>query len=140
MDYKSKLNQVRVLLGLAVLLEDLKSNDGKILSAEAFEVGKALQVDGAQATAGDYTLEDGRTLVVDANGIIVEITSEPAINEVEMQLREATTILFEENEALKVQLSELNEKLALAKEIVTNPEVKPNTNDEFEKFKNRLNK
>ena len=76
--YKLKINQVKVVLGLAVKLEEAKLQDGTVVSYEALEVGFPIFTvaeDGSQAplAEGEYTFENGMTIKVDASGVIAEI-------------------------------------------------------------------
>lgn len=87
--YKLKLNQIREVLGMSVKLESITLKDGTIVEVEKLEVGFPLQViaeDGSLSNAaeGDYTLEDGTVLTVDANGLIAEIAS--AVEETETEI------------------------------------------------------
>ena len=81
MNYKSKLNQIRVVLGLQVKMASAKLKDGKtIVEAEEFAPGSELFVIGedgskAPAPAGEHILEDGTVVEVDESGKISEISS-----------------------------------------------------------------
>lgn len=134
MDYKNKLKK---LLGLKIELAEMVTKDGKALQSESFEVGSAVTLDGAQAPPGEYTLENGNVIVLDENGIIIEVREVTIEPTVEMQLREASELLLSENETLQAKVLELEAIIALAKEIVQNPEKKSNgepvTN--FQKFR-----
>lgn len=83
--YKLKLNQVREILGMEVKLETAKLKDGvTVVEYEKLEPGMPVFVvseDGSTKTPapeGEHTLEDGTIIEVDAQGIIMEITSEEA--------------------------------------------------------------
>ena len=136
------LNKVRVLLGIEVKLEQMKLADGvTVLEAEAFEPEMEVFVvtedeQKIPVPVGEYELEDGRILVVEAEGIVKEVKEkmeeepmeeEPTV-EVEVEAEKATTTatpkktiesvvkesffseiedLKKENETLKAELSKL---------------------------------
>ena len=92
MNAKEQLNKVRTLLGLEVKLEQMKLENGTVLEAETFEAGKEVFVlaegDKIPVPAGEYSLEDGKVLVVAEDGIIGEVkemADEPETEEVEEQ-------------------------------------------------------
>ena len=92
MNAKEQLNKVRTLLGLEVKLEQMKLENGTVLEAETFESGKEVFVlaegDKIPVPAGEYSLEDGKVLVVAEDGIIGEVkemADEPETEEVEEQ-------------------------------------------------------
>ena len=135
------LNKVRVLLGMEVKLEQIKLADGvTVLEAESFEPEMEVFVvtedeQKIPVPVGEYELEDGRILVVEAEGIVKEVKEkmeeepmeeEPTV-EVEVEAKETSaptpkkTIesvvkesffseiedLKKENETLKAELSKL---------------------------------
>tara|TARA_R110000737_G_scaffold352869_1_gene400748 strand:+ start:2906 stop:3499 length:594 start_codon:yes stop_codon:yes gene_type:complete len=71
------LNQIKTLLNLKVKLEDMKLENGTIVSAESFEKGKEIfiQTDDEKIAmpVGEYMLEDSRILVVEEEGIIGDV-------------------------------------------------------------------
>lgn len=93
MNYKNKLNQIRVVLGLQVKLATAKLDDGvTVVEAEEFVPGAALMVvaaDGSKspAPAGEHVLEDGSEVVVDESGSIVSIEPK-AVEDVEKVVEE----------------------------------------------------
>ena len=74
---KSKLNQIKELLNIQVKLEEMKLENGTIVSADSFEKDSELFIvtDDQQVAmpVGEYVLEDGRLLVVSEEGIIADI-------------------------------------------------------------------
>ena len=76
------LNQVKTLLGVEVKLEQMKLENGTVLEADKFEGGNEIfivteDVDERVALPiGEYVLEDGKTLVIEEEGIIKEMKSE----------------------------------------------------------------
>ena len=109
MNYKNKLNQIRVVLGLQVKLATAKLKDGTVVEAEEFVPGAALVVvaeDGSKSPAptGEHTLEDGTVVLVDESGAIVSLKPLEAAEEVEEVVEE---------EAKKVKMEEDEEKSEL---------------------------
>ena len=92
------LNKVRLLLGMAVKLEQMKLGDGvTVLEAEMFEAGNEVFVvtedeQKIPVPVGEYELEDGRILIVVEEGIIAEIkekeVEEEEVEEVETPVEE----------------------------------------------------
>ena len=106
-NYKNKLNQIRVVLGLQVKLATAKLKDGTVVEAEEFVPGAALVVvaeDGSKspAPAGEHTLEDGSVVLVDESGAIVSLKPLEAAEDVEEEVVE--------EEAKKVKMEEESEK------------------------------
>ena len=83
---KNLINKIKVLLGVAVILEALKLDNGTVIEAENFEAGNEVFViteandegepQKVAMPEGEYMLEDGRSIKVDANGLI-ETIGEP---------------------------------------------------------------
>ena len=75
----SVINQIKTLLGMEVKLETMKLADGvTIIEADAFEMDKEVFIitDDEQkipVPIGEYELEDGRIMVVEVEGIILEV-------------------------------------------------------------------
>ena len=75
----SVINQIKTLLGMEVKLETIKLIDGiTIFEADAFETDKEVFIvtedeQKIPVPIGEYELEDGRILVVEVEGIILEI-------------------------------------------------------------------
>jgi len=78
MEYKSKKNLIKAALGFQVNLAQMKLEDGiTIVEAEAFEPDYSIGIVTADGIVplpvGEYTLEDGKILVVTVEGIISEV-------------------------------------------------------------------
>ena len=77
MKEKSIINQIKTLLGLQVKLEQMTLENGTVIEADSFEAGQAVFIvteDGQVALpVGDYTLPDGKMLVVTEDGMISEV-------------------------------------------------------------------
>ena len=105
MKEKSIINQVKALLGMEVSFETLPLENGTNIEAEAFEVGYEVFIvsdeDRIALPVGDYTLEDGRMLVVSEEGVIGSI-GEMAEPEVEAEPAAETEVEASEE---KVEMS-----------------------------------
>jgi hypothetical protein len=154
----SVINQIKTLLGMEVKLETMKLMDGiTIFEADAFEMDKEVFIvtedeQKIPVPIGEYELEDGRILVVEVEGIILEIkevaTEEevveeaPAVEEeVEAQATPSAkkTIesvvketffaeiekLTQENIELKAQLEKLSKVDEVTTEVTELADVKP---------------
>ena len=77
MEKTKMLNQIRPLLKLEVKLEDMKLENGTMVTAETFEKGSEVFIDSdgekIAMPVGEYLLEDGRLLVVEAEGLIADV-------------------------------------------------------------------
>jgi len=84
----SVINQIKTLLGMEVKLETMKLADGiTIFEADTFETDKEVFIvtedeQKIPVPIGEYELEDGRILVVEVEGIILEIKDAPTTEEV----------------------------------------------------------
>ena len=71
------LNQIKTLLNIEVKLEEMKLENGTIVSAESFEKDKELFIvtddEKVAMPVGEYILEDGRLLVVEEEGLIADV-------------------------------------------------------------------
>lgn len=115
MNYKNKLNQIRVVLGLQVKLATAKLKDGTVVEAEEFAPGAALVVvaeDGSKSPAptGEHTLEDGTVVLVDESGSIVSLKPLEAAEDVEK-------VVEEEAEKVKMEDEEKSETPAEEKPV-----------------------
>lgn len=71
------LNEIKTLLNIEVKLEEMKLENGTVISAEAFEKGKEVFIvtddEKIAMPVGEYILEDGRLVVVEEEGIIADV-------------------------------------------------------------------
>ena len=71
------INQIKTLLNIEVKLEEMKLENGTIVSAESFEKGKELFIvtddEKGAMPVGEYLLEDGRLIVVEEEGMIADV-------------------------------------------------------------------
>jgi len=138
------INEIKTLLGMEVKLAQMKLMDGiTVLEADAFESGNNVFIvngmDKVPVPVGEYELEDGNILVVEVEGVILEITEQAAEEvmpesnhpaaeatepQVEASVETATPkrivesvskeMFFAEIEKLRTEIAELK----LAKEVV----------------------
>ncbi len=71
------INQIKTLLNIEVKLEEMKLENGTVVSAESFEKGKELFIvtddEKVAMPVGEYILEDSRLLVVEEEGVIADV-------------------------------------------------------------------
>ena len=71
------LNEIKTLLNIEVKLEEQKLENGTVVSAETFEKGSEIFIvtddEKVAMPVGEYILEDGRLLVVEAEGMIADV-------------------------------------------------------------------
>lgn len=76
------LNEVKRILGQEVKLEQMTLDNGTVIEAEVLEAGSPVFIvsedENIPLPVGDYTLEDGRMLVVTEDGIIAEVKDSTA--------------------------------------------------------------
>ena len=96
------LNQIKTLLNIEVKLEDMKLENGTVITAESFEEGKEVFIvtddEKVAMPVGEYILEDSRLLIVSEEGMIAdvrEVSDEVPAKEEE---EEITSDLEEEKE------------------------------------------
>jgi hypothetical protein len=154
----SVINQIKTLLGMEVKLETMKLMDGiTIFEADTFETDKEVFIvtedeQKIPVPIGEYELEDGRILVVEVEGIILEIkevaTEEEVVEEApeveeEVEAQATPTAkktiesvvketffaeiekLTQENIELKAQLEKLSKVDEVANEVTELADVKP---------------
>ena len=103
------LNQIKTLLNIEIKLEDMKLENGTIVTAESFEKGKELFIvtddEKVAMPVGEYILEDGRLLVVSEEGIIDDVrdvSDEIPEKETTEDLEEKEEVVEEEKEMAEV--------------------------------------
>lgn len=144
MSAKNQINKIKTLLGLEVKLEQMKLDNGTVLEAEVFEAGAEIFIvneeDRIPVPMGEYSLEDGKVLIVLEDGIIGEIkeateeaapAEEPAAEvEVEVEAEAEVTspkkvvesitkeMFFSEIEKLRNEIAELKAATTVVKDEV----------------------
>jgi Mg2+ and Co2+ transporter CorA len=77
MEKTKMLNQIRTLLNIEVRLEEMKLENGTVVSADTFEKGSEIFIvtddEKVAMPVGEYILEDGRLVVVSEEGMIADI-------------------------------------------------------------------
>ena len=109
------LNEIKTLLNIEVKLEEQKLENGTVVSAEAFEKDNEIFIvtddEKVAMPVGEYILEDGRLLVVEAEGVIAdvrEVSDEvPAKEEVEETEDLEEEVKEEMSYATKEELAEV---------------------------------
>jgi hypothetical protein len=104
------LNEIKTLLNIDVKLMEQKLENGTVVSAEAFEKGKEIFIvtddEKVAMPVGEYILEDGRLLVVEAEGVIAdvrEVSDEvPAKEEAKEEVEETEDLEEEKKEEEKM--------------------------------------
>ena len=115
------LKQIKTLLNLEVKLEDMKLENGTVISADSFEEGSEVFIvtddEKIAMPVGEYILEDSRLLVVSEEGIIAEVKE--VSDEAPAEESEEITPDLEEEEAPKEEkeMAEVIDFEALAERI-----------------------
>ena len=148
MNPKETLKRVKTLLGIEVSLEQQKLDNGTVLEAEVFEAGNDIFIVSEEekiaVPVGEYTMEDGKILIISEEGVIGEIKEasetpeevEEAPEEPEMAAEPAAPkkviesiskeLFFSEIEKLRNEITELKtQKEEEVKEVELSEEVKP---------------
>lgn len=116
MDTKTMLSQIKSLLNAKVNLAQMTLDNGTVIEADEFVAGANVFIvtDGEKVPlpVGEYTLEDGRKLVVESEGVISsfnmeEEEKEEATEEEKEELEE--TIEVEAPEAVASEIEEVVE-------------------------------
>jgi myosin heavy subunit len=98
------LNEIKTLLNIEVKLEEQKLENGTLVTAESFEKGKEIFIvtddEKVAMPVGEYILEDGRLVVVEAEGVIADVRE--VSDEVPAKEEETTEDLKEEKEEEKM--------------------------------------
>jgi|TARA_R110000782_G_scaffold102582_1_gene189782 predicted RNase H-like nuclease (RuvC/YqgF family) len=71
------LNQIKTLLNIEIKLEEMKLENGTVVSADSFEKDSEIFIvtddEKVAMPVGEYILEDGRLLVIEAEGVIADV-------------------------------------------------------------------
>ena len=71
------LNDIKALLNIEVKLEDMKLENGTVITTEALEKGNEVFIvtddEKVAMPVGEYILEDGKLLIVEEEGIIADV-------------------------------------------------------------------
>jgi len=144
------LNQIRTLLNIEVKLEEMKLENGTVVSAEAFEKGSEIFIvtddEKVAMPVGEYILEDGRLVVVSEEGIIAdvkEVSDEvPATEDLEEVIetevpeevvQEVEAIVEAVVEVIAPVIEEVKEEIEMLKKKFSDMDVKEEEKKEEEK-------
>ena len=115
------IEQIKNVLNLneEVKLEQMKLDNGTVIEADSFESGVEVFIvtedEKVALPVGEYTLEDGKLLVVTEEGIISEIKEAEAEEEAEEETEEVEAAEEEEKESLgyatKEELAEVKDMI-----------------------------
>lgn len=136
------LTKIKKILGMEVKLEQMKLDNGTVVEAEMFEAGQSVFIvngtDRVALPVGEYTLEDGRILVVATEGEVAEVKDampeQPEAPEVEVEVEQSAEpaptakkviestvkeshFSKEEVDALKSEIENLKTELASLKKV-----------------------
>lgn len=113
MNTSETLNKVRTLLGIEVKFEQQTLENGTVLEAEVFEVGAEIFIvsddERVAVPVGEYSLQDGKMIVVVEEGVISEIKDAESEEEAPAE---------EEVAAEEVAEEELSTEVATPKKVV----------------------
>ena len=104
------INQIKTLLNIEVKLEEMKLENGTIVSAESFEKGKEIFIvtddEKVAMPVGEYLLEDGRLVVVSEEGMIGDVreVSDEVPEKESEEGKEITEDLEEDKEEKKEEM------------------------------------
>ena len=96
------LNDIKTLLNIEVNLEEMKLENGTVITTEALEKGNEVFIvtddEKVAMPVGEYILEDGKLLVVEEEGIIADVrdVSDDVSAKEEEEPKEETEDLEEE--------------------------------------------
>ena len=114
------LNQIRTLLNIEVRLEEMKLENGTVVSAETFEKGSEIFIvtddEKVAMPVGEYILEDGRLVVVSEEGMIADVRE--VSDEVPAKEEETTEDLEEETVETEVPAEVATEVEAIIEAVV----------------------
>jgi len=130
------LNQIKTLLNIEVKLEEMKLENGTVITSDSFEDGKEVFIvtddEKVALPVGEYILEDGRLLVVSEEGIIAEIkevSDEVPAEEAPAETADLEVEDYEEKEKV-VDLEALEKRIQNLEDIISS--IKENKESKME--------
>tara|TARA_R110001592_G_scaffold108924_1_gene304236 strand:+ start:1129 stop:1761 length:633 start_codon:yes stop_codon:yes gene_type:complete len=120
------LNQIKTLLNIEVKLEEMKLENGTLISAESFEKDKEIFIvtddERVAMPVGEYILEDGRLLVVSEEGMIGDVreVSDEVPSKESEEGEEITSDLADEEEEKEMEEDKEEDKDSEMAEVVSN--------------------
>ena len=133
------LNQVKILLGMEVKLEQMKLENGTVLEAEKFESGNEIFIitedERIALPIGEYELENGMVLVIEEEGLIKEVKSSESEEapEVEVEVEAKEDEKEEMGYATKEELAEVKSMIEEIKAML-----EPKKEEEMSQVKEEL--
>ena len=139
MSAKETLSKIAGMLNVdlaeEVALESVKLENGAVLEAEKFEAGESVFIatedEKVAVPIGEYKLEDGRTLVVEEEGLIASILEageekeeEEVEVEAEKEEKEEEEMAYATKEELGAAMDELKQMIEEVKQMVSPKEEK----------------
>ena len=114
------IDQIKTLLGIEVKLEEMKLENGTIVSADSFEKDKEIFIvtddEKVAMPVGEYLLEDGRLVVVSEEGMIADVRE--VADEAPEKEEEVTSDLADEEEVKEeVETAEVGDWEGMEKRI-----------------------
>jgi hypothetical protein len=105
------LNQVKILLGMEVKLEQMKLENGTVLEADKFEAGNEIFIvtedERVALPIGEYELENGMVVVIEEEGLIKEVKSSESEEAPEVEVEAEEDEKEEMQYATKEELAEV---------------------------------
>ena len=120
------LNEIKTLLNIEVKLEEMKLENGTVITTEALEKGNGVFIvtddEKVAMPVGEYILEDGRLLVVEEEGVIADVRDVsdgvPAKEEAGENKKDETEDLEEETIETEVPTEVASEVEAIVEAVV----------------------
>ena len=118
------LNQIKTLLNIEVKLEEMKLENGTIVSAESFEKDKEIFIvtddEKVAMPVGEYLLEDGRLVVVSEEGMIADVrdVADEAPAKESEEGEEITSDLAEDDEVKEEEEGDMAEEDNMMKDMM----------------------
>lgn len=128
------INQIKTLLNIEVKLEEMKLENGTVITAEKFEEGSEIFIvtedEKIALPVGEYSLEDGKVIVVSEEGVIAEmkegkeVEAEESEEEVEAEEEVSEEVSEEETElyATKEELGKVIDMISEIKAMIDSKE------------------
>ena len=114
------LNDIKTLLNIDVKLEDMKLENGTVITTESLEKGNEVFIvtddEKVAMPVGEYILEDGRLLIVEEEGIIADVRD--VSDDVPAKEEETTEDLEEETIETEVPEEVASEVEAIVEAVV----------------------
>jgi GTPase SAR1 family protein len=139
------LSKIKALLNATINLAEMKLDNGTVLEAESFEAGASVFIktddEKVALPIGEYKLEDGRSLIVEEEGIIasigeVAVEAEDEVIETEVPEEiapEVEAIVEAVVEVVAPAIEEVKEELKKLKKKFEDAEKKEEKKEEEEK-------